>query len=165
MYGRTVRGPMTILKELWSSTVPDDEIKTTYHYVIDLQERLNSTCDIARKALTKAFAKYKRHFDVRAKERRFECGDRVLLLLPTSTNKLVTQWRGLDEVVRRIARNDYKLMLDGKEKTYHANLLKRYVERTDSTGTGNNVTNVQGNLMSWSRRKTTTGRLELQFRR
>ena len=147
MYGRTVRGPMTILKELWSSTVPDDEIKTTYHYVIDLQERLNSTCDIARKALTKASAKYKRHFDVRAKERRFECGDRVLLLLPTSTNKLLMQWKGPYEVVRRVARNDYKLMVDGKEKTYHANLLKRYVERTDSPGTGNNVTNVQGNAI------------------
>ncbi|KAL5020579.1 hypothetical protein ScPMuIL_003471, partial [Solemya velum] len=33
LYGRTVRGPMMILKELWSKTVPEDEIKTTYQYV------------------------------------------------------------------------------------------------------------------------------------
>ena len=145
MYGRTVRGPMTILKELWSNDVSEDEIKTTYQYVIDLQERLNATCDMARKELTKASAKYKRHFDVRAKERRFECGDRVLLLLPTSSNKLIMQWRGPYEVVKRVARNDYRLMVKGNEKTYHANLLKRYVERTDDRGTTNNVTNVQGN--------------------
>ena len=131
MYGRTVRGPMTILKELWSTEVPEEEVKSTYQYVIDLQERLESTCELARKELTKASVKYKTHFDVKAKERRFECGDRVLLLLPTSSNKLLMHWRGPYEVVKRVARNNYKLMVNGKEKTYHANLLKRYVERDD----------------------------------
>lgn len=129
MYGRTVRGPMAVLKELWSEDVPEDEVKTTYQYVIDLQERLETTCDVARQELTKASAKYKKHFDVRAKERRFECGDRVLLLLPTSANKLLMQWRGPFEVVKKVAKNNYKLMVGEKEKTYHANLLKRYVRR------------------------------------
>ena len=30
MYGRTVRGPLTILKELWTGNIPDEEVKTTY---------------------------------------------------------------------------------------------------------------------------------------
>ncbi|XP_041482248.1 uncharacterized protein LOC121429309 [Lytechinus variegatus] len=134
MYGRTVRGPMTILKELWSTEVPEEEVKSIYQYVIDLQERLESTCELARKELTKASTKYKTHFDVKAKERRFECGDQVLLLLPTSSNKLLMHWRGPYEVVKRVARNNYKLMVNGKEKTYHANLLKRYVEREHADG-------------------------------
>ena len=36
LYGRSVRGPMTILRELWTNEQPNNEIKTTYQYVIDL---------------------------------------------------------------------------------------------------------------------------------
>ncbi|MES9884609.1 MAG: DDE-type integrase/transposase/recombinase, partial [Sedimenticola sp.] len=37
LYGRTVRGgPLTILKELWTSDIQSEEVKTTYQYVLDL---------------------------------------------------------------------------------------------------------------------------------
>ena len=36
VYGRHVRGPMTILKELWTNEVADSEVKSTYQYVTDL---------------------------------------------------------------------------------------------------------------------------------
>jgi len=48
LYGRTVRGPMMILRELWTKDVSDPDIKTTYQYVIDLKERLEETCKIAQ---------------------------------------------------------------------------------------------------------------------
>ena len=38
LYGRTVRGPMTILRELWTSEDTDPEVKTTYEYVLDLRD-------------------------------------------------------------------------------------------------------------------------------
>lgn len=129
MYGRVVRGPMTILRELWTEEIPVEEVKTTYQYVLDLRDRLESTCEVARSVLEKASLRYKKHFDVRARDRRFETGDKVLLLLPTSSNKLQMQWQGPFEVVGRVARHNYKLRVKGKEKTYHANLMKRYVER------------------------------------
>ncbi|XP_071487443.1 uncharacterized protein [Diadema antillarum] len=131
MYGRVVRGPMTVLKELWTKEIPEEETKTTYQYVIDLQNRLEQTCELAKEELSKASRKYKKHFDVKTKERRFECGDKVLLLLPTTRNKLQMQWRGPFEIVQRIARDDYRLLVNGKERTYHANLLKRYIGRED----------------------------------
>ena len=83
MYGRTVRGPLTILKELWTGNIPDEEVKTTYQYVIDLQERLESTCELAREELTKSSARYKKYYDTRTKDRKFEVGDLALVLLPT----------------------------------------------------------------------------------
>ena len=130
MYGRTVRGPITILKELWSEDISEDEVKTTYQYVLDLQDRLESTCSVAKTELEKSSRKYKKHFDVKAKERRFECGDQVLLLLPTSSNKLLMQWRGPYEVIGKVARNNYSLQIGNKKKTFHANLMKRYLART-----------------------------------
>ncbi|ROT71566.1 hypothetical protein C7M84_010101 [Penaeus vannamei] len=42
VYGRTVRGPLQILRELWDDSGVDIEVKTTYTYVIDLANRLQS---------------------------------------------------------------------------------------------------------------------------
>nr|XP_037279889.1 uncharacterized protein K02A2.6-like [Rhipicephalus microplus] len=36
LYGRHVRGPLAILKEVWTNQELDDELKTTYQYVLDL---------------------------------------------------------------------------------------------------------------------------------
>ena len=46
LYGRTVRGPMRILKELWTKEVDEPEVKTSYQYVFDLRERLEETLKI-----------------------------------------------------------------------------------------------------------------------
>ena len=40
LYGRTVRGPMNILKYLWTDDVPEPEVRTTYQYVLDLKDRM-----------------------------------------------------------------------------------------------------------------------------
>lgn len=44
LYGRTVRGPMDILKDLWTGEIGEEEVKSTYQYVTDLKERLEETC-------------------------------------------------------------------------------------------------------------------------
>ena len=44
LYGHQVRGPLTILKELWTSNIEDEEVKTTYQYVVDMRQRLEDTC-------------------------------------------------------------------------------------------------------------------------
>ena len=62
----------------------------------------------------------------------FQPGDKVLVLLLTDTNKLLLQWKGPYDVTRVVGPNDYKVVMKGKEKTLHANLLKKYVAREDS---------------------------------
>ena len=42
------------------------------------------------------------------------------------------QWKGPYPVLKKIALHDYCLDVDGKEHTFHANLLKKYIDRTDS---------------------------------
>ena len=51
LYGRTVRGPMAILRELWTKEIPEAEVKTTYQYVVDLRERMEDSLQLARENL------------------------------------------------------------------------------------------------------------------
>ncbi|XP_060580696.1 uncharacterized protein LOC132737428 [Ruditapes philippinarum] len=130
LYGRSIRGPITILRELWSGKTENDEVKTTYQYVVDLQERLESTCKIAQQELEKSSIRYRKYYNRKARDRTFKKGSKVLVLIPTKRNKLLLQWKGpfvVSEVVNKL---DYRIDIgNNKIKTFHANMLKEYVER------------------------------------
>ena len=129
LYGRSVRGPGTILKELWTKEVNIPEVKSSYEYVTELRERLEDLLKLAQEELEKSQKRYKRHYDRKAKPRRLEVGDRVLILLPTDSNKLLMQWRGPYTVESRVGANDYRVKMGSKTKTYHVNVLKKYISR------------------------------------
>ena len=114
LYGRAVRGPMFILKELWTKELEEPEVKNSYQYVFELREKLEDTLKLAHSELQKAQHKGKHNYDRKAKVRRFAQGDKVLIV-------------GL---------NDYKVCVKGKERVYHVNLLKTYFEREDSVPVG-----------------------------
>ena len=67
---------------------------------------------------------------------RHPCTPKVLVLLPTDHNKLLMQWKGAFEVSSVVGLNDYKVKVKGKEKVYHANVLKKYFEREETTVEG-----------------------------
>ena len=124
--GRTVRGPVQILKELWTGETDGTEVKTSYQYVLELRERLDHTIKVAQEELLKSPKKNKTLYDRRAKRREFQKGDKVLLLLPTDTNKLLMQWKGPYEIMSRCGKgNDYRVEVNKKVKTFHANMLKK----------------------------------------
>ena len=137
LYGHQVRGPLTILKELWTSNIEDEEVKTTYQYVVDLRQRLEDTCKLAQEELVKNSKKYKTYYDTKAKVRSFKKGDEVLLLLPSDNNKLLMQWKGPFTIREKVNPFDYKVNIKGKIKTYHGNMLQQYHRRP------NNVDDVQ----------------------
>ena len=129
LYGRSVRGPMNILKELWTGEQEAPDVKLSYQYAIDLRERLQDTWELAHQQLAKAQIKQKKQFDCKTRERSFQPGDKVLLLLPTDANKLLMHWKGPFEVLERVNGKDYRIQLPGRVRMFHANLLKRYWER------------------------------------
>lgn len=132
VFGRTVRGPMTILRELWTNEESEPEVKNTYQYIIDLKDRLMSTCEMAKKELIKSSSRYRKYYNKRTKRKVFDIGDKVLLLLPSDNNKLLMQWRGPYAVRGKVGLCDYKIEKEGKIKTYHANLLKKFIERDEN---------------------------------
>ncbi|GFO25446.1 Zinc finger protein [Plakobranchus ocellatus] len=129
LYGRTVRGPMHILRELWTKEIEESDVKSSYEYVLNLRERLDDTLKITREELEKAQGRQKHYYDRTAKRRNFSVGEKVLVLLPTDSNKLLMQWKGPFEIVATAGINDYRINMGGKEKTFHANLLKGYIAR------------------------------------
>ena len=68
LYGRTVRGPMQVLKELWTEK-ETPEVSNTYQYVLELRNRLEETCKIARDSLYDAQSVYKHHYDKSTRQR------------------------------------------------------------------------------------------------
>ena len=134
--GRAFRGPMAILKQLWKKEVDEPEVKNSYQYVFELREKLEDTLKLAHSELEKAQQKGKHYYDSKSKVRKFQSGEEVLILLPPDHNKLLMQWKGPFEVSSVVGLNDYKVKVKGKEKVYHANLLKKYFEREETTPEG-----------------------------
>ena len=132
-YGRNVRGPMQILRELWSVEETDEHARLTYQYVIDLRERLEKTCKLAQDNVRKLDIKQNAFYDKRARSRKFDVGDKVLLLLPSESNKVLLQWNGPYEVLEVVNMMNYKINVKGVVNTYPANMLKLYVERQNVT--------------------------------
>ena len=83
LYGRSVRGPLSILREIWTNEDTESETKTLYQYVLDLKERLETTCKLAHEELRKSSERYKKYYDRGSKESKLRVGDKALILLPT----------------------------------------------------------------------------------
>lgn len=129
LYGRTVRGPLAVLRDLWTKDDVSAETKTTAEYVFDLRNRIAETCEIAHDALEHARDRQAHQFNKKAVQRNFEVGDEVLLLLPEKNNKLQLVWRGPFPVVEKKGICDYRIRVKGQDKLFHANLLKKYHRR------------------------------------
>ena len=132
LYGRSVRGPMEILREMLSGDEPSEETRSAYEYVIDLRNRIDATCRLASENLENASKVYKRHFDKKAKMRYLEVGNKVLILLPTDHNKLIMKWKGPFEVIEKVDSTDYRVQIGNNVKLFHINMLKLYVDRNEN---------------------------------
>ena len=134
LYGRTLKGPLQILKQLLIHDSVTPEVKTSYQYVLDLRSRIQETCDLARSELAKAQQSSKIYFDKKARHRSFKVGDSVLLMLPSHSNRLEARWQGPFPVTKIVGVYDYQIQTEsGKLKTFHINMLKGYNIRPTPT--------------------------------
>ena len=129
LYGRSVRGPIQILKEVWTNNIENMDTLTTYEHVLNLQDKLASTMEIVRENLEASREKSKKYFDKKAVQRHFKIGGKVLILVPNNTNKLQMLWKGPYTITDKVHANDYRIKINNKERTYHVNMLKEYVVR------------------------------------
>ena len=155
LYGRNVRGPMQILRELWSVEETDEHARLTYRYVIDLRERLEKTCELVQDNVRKLDIKQNAFYDKRARSRKFDVGDKVLLLLPSESNKVLLQWNGPYEALEVVNVMNYKINVKGVVNIYPANILKLYVERQNVTSYRSAVIDAPCNVKSKDQRDPT----------
>lgn len=127
LYGHRVRGPLDILNESWQSSRRSDE--SIVSHILSMHAKLEQMQEMASTNLGEAQDKQKRWYDKNARNREFKRDDMVLLLLPTTTNKLMAKWQGPYRVLKRIGKVNYLIETPERRKKknlYHVNLLKKW---------------------------------------
>ena len=127
LYGRCVRGPLDILKESWVASERADE--SVVSHILDMREKLSKMQAIVQDNLKGSQQWQKRWYDKSARHREFQQGDQVLVLLPTSTNKLLAQWQGPYKVKDRVGNVNYLVEMHDRRKKhqiFHVNMLKKW---------------------------------------
>lgn len=82
---------MSILRQVWTDEETPEEVQTTATYTVELRNRIEQTCQLARDSLEKSSGRYASHFNKKTVPRTFKVGEGVLLLLPRKHNQLRLQ--------------------------------------------------------------------------
>lgn len=132
LYGRSVRGPLTVLRDLWEDRRIDNQERNQFQYVIELREKLSECAKIAAQHADVSSNRHKAYFDVRSQNRQFKPGEEVLVLLPSENSKLLISWRGPYKVLERKGKVEFLIDEPKGPTLYHVNLLKKYSRRAQS---------------------------------
>ncbi|PIK48776.1 hypothetical protein BSL78_14342 [Apostichopus japonicus] len=130
IYGHEVRGPLKLMKEKWLTDSPAEV--NVLDYVSDLNERLHKASKLAKDNLLKSQDRMKKRFDQKSKERSFQTGEKVLVLLPVHGEPLRARFSGPYRVAKKISDVNYIIDTPGRRKSNrlcHINMLKSYHER------------------------------------
>ena len=130
LYGRRVRGPLSILREIWVHGQPElpHSSKNIISYLNELRQTLQTAADVAQKTAESQQTKMKHYYDQHATDRRFIAGQKALLLMPSSPYKIDATWTGPVTVVRAVDNFNYEVQLEIRKQIFHANMLKPYEE-------------------------------------
>uniref|UniRef100_A0A8C1RIN6 Gypsy retrotransposon integrase-like protein 1 n=1 Tax=Cyprinus carpio TaxID=7962 RepID=A0A8C1RIN6_CYPCA len=127
LYGRQPSGVLDVLKETWEDGRSDS--KNEIQYVLDLRAKLHTLGRLSMENLLQAQDRQSQLYNRGTKLREFAPGDKVLVLLPTSSSKLLAKWQGPFEVTRRIGDLNYEVVrtdIGDPRQIYHLNLLKKW---------------------------------------
>ena len=133
LYGRAVRGLLDILKETWEAEKESEE--SVVSYILSVQEKLAGMMELVKQNSIKAKAQQKAWYDRNARERELQPGEQVLVLLPTCTSKLLVEWQGPYELLRKVGKVNYEVFMTGrrmKQQIFHINMLRKWCVPTDN---------------------------------
>ena len=126
LYGREIRGPLDVLKEEWETKSNKESVIS---HIMLMRERLESTSNLVQRNMKQAQAQQKRWYDCTARQRVLQEGEKVLVLLPTSTSKLLAQWQGPYTIVKRVGKVNYMVDMADRRKRrriFHVNMLRKW---------------------------------------
>ena len=128
LFGREVRGPLLALKQQW--TVEESQPQSVVKFVLDTQERLLQTLELAKKSDKASKAKMKTYYDKHSREDPLQIGEEVLVLLPEESAGAMAQWHGPFTVLEKPTPLSYIISTPcrgKKTRRFHRNLLKRFI--------------------------------------
>ena len=110
----------------------------------------DESCELAMQNSSAASQRNK-YYDKKTQDRKFSVGEEVLVLLPSASNKLLSSWLGPFPITK-VFHPDYRVLVKGKEKVFHANMLKRYVRREEAADVavgGSKCVQSVGDFVPW----------------
>lgn len=110
LYGWQVQGPLDLLKKGWEKepAFKMEEKGGIVQYVLEMRDCLEQYREQTKENLQEKRVQ-KRWYDQHVRLRQFQPGQKVLLLLPTSTCKLLAKWQGTYTVVRKMGPVTYEV--------------------------------------------------------
>uniref|UniRef100_A0A8C5D858 Gypsy retrotransposon integrase-like protein 1 n=1 Tax=Gouania willdenowi TaxID=441366 RepID=A0A8C5D858_GOUWI len=109
LYGHEVRGPLSLLREIWEEQEGRGEPVNVVSYVVQMRERLERMSELAQAHMKKAQQQQKSGYDQSARERSFSPGQQVLVLLPSENDKLLAKWQGPVKVIKKLGPTTYQV--------------------------------------------------------
>ncbi|GFX22439.1 hypothetical protein TNCV_3600711 [Trichonephila clavipes] len=137
IYGRLPSGPISLLKEVWvgERNIPTTLSRSVEKYLEDLIEKLRKAHEIAAETAEATQNNYASYYNLRSREKQFKVGDKVLVLLPSSTHKLMKTWIGPATIIEITRPYSAKVELDdGGIRELHFNKLRPYIARVGQVG-------------------------------
>ena len=115
LYGRQVRGPLDLLREAWGNPRPT-ETNSILAYVLKMRDKMEEMASLVEDNMHQAQQTQARWYDQSTRQRSFTPGKQVLLLLPTTENKLLARWQGPYRIARKMGPVTYDLEMPGRRK-------------------------------------------------
>ncbi len=128
LYGRQPRGVLDVIKESWEEGPSNS--RNEIQYVLDLRAKLHTLGRLFMENLLQAQDRQMRLYNRGTRLRQFTPGDKVLVLLPTSSSKLLAKWQGPFVVTRRVGELDYEVKQTDRGDACQIYHLKRWNEGT-----------------------------------
>nr|XP_033931158.1 uncharacterized protein LOC117439355 [Pseudochaenichthys georgianus] len=99
-----------------------------------MRDRLEKMSQLAQSHMAVAQQQQKSWYDRSARQRSFNPGQKVLVLLPSDNSKLLAKWQGPFEIKKQLGPTTYEVSTPGKPRSsrvLHINLLKEWVPRPE----------------------------------
>ncbi|GFO41871.1 Pol polyprotein [Plakobranchus ocellatus] len=101
LYGRSPRGPVEILHDFMSNSNLSPETSLQYQFVIDFHNKLKAGWQLAASALKESADKSREHQSLNPRVKTFAVDEQVLVLLPSSNNKLSLTLQGPFNIAKK----------------------------------------------------------------
>ena len=130
LYGREVRGPLDVVREEWEADKKTDQ--SVLSHILAIRERMEEMTTIVQDNWKKAQSRQKTWYGQNTRDRELKPGDKAFVLLPTSSNKLLVQWQGPYDVLRKTGKVNYEINMKDKKKR-KKDLSCKYTEKMAPT--------------------------------
>ncbi|GFS76146.1 retrovirus-related Pol polyprotein from transposon opus [Trichonephila clavipes] len=137
MLRRLPSGPISLLKEVWvgERKIPTTLSRSVEKYLEDLIEKLRKAHEIAAETAEATQNNYASYYNLRSREKQLKVRDKVMVLLSSSTHKLMKTWIGPATIIEITRPYSAKVELDdGGIRELHFNKLRPYIARVGQVG-------------------------------